>query len=136
MIRGSCACGTVKFELAAAPSMMGACHCSRCRKLGVSTFVFVRREDFSWVSGREAVAVLEPEPPFQYRRCFCCWCGTALGEVLTDAETFPVSANALDDDPGVRNRFHEFVADKPAWHVIGDDAPQFPGHPVRAAASA
>lgn len=134
MIRGSCACGTVRFELAATPTMMATCHCSRCRKLGVSTFVFVRREDFTWVSGREAVAVLESEPPFEYRRCFCRRCGTGLGEVLTDAETFPVSANALDDDPQVRNRFHEFVADKPAWLEIGDDARQFEGPPMETSA--
>jgi hypothetical protein len=34
----------------------------------------------------------------------------------------------------VRVRFHEFVADKPAWHEIGDAAPQFAGSPVKASA--
>lgn len=134
MIRGSCACGTVRFELAQRPSMMATCHCSRCRKQGASTFVFVRREDFTLVAGREAVAVFEPDPPFHFRRCFCCWCGSALGEILEEAESFPVAANALDDDPGLAVRFHEFVADKPAWLVIGDAAPQFAGPPVKASA--
>jgi len=133
MIRGSCACGAIQFKLNAAPSMMGVCHCSRCRKLGASTFVFVKRDDFQWVTGRDRVTRLEPEGSFRYVRTFCAGCGSALGEVGgTEAESFPVAAHLLDDDPGVRVRFHEFVADKPAWHVIGDDAPQFAEHPVKA----
>ena len=45
MIEGSCCCGAVKFELQAPPTMMGACHCSRCRKAGASTIVFVKNDD-------------------------------------------------------------------------------------------
>ena len=133
MIHGSCACGAVRFALARPPSMMGTCHCARCRKLGASTFVFVARDDVRWTAGRDAVAWLEPEPPLKYRRSFCRHCGSALGELGAEAESFPISAHLLDDDPGVRNRFHEFVADKPDWCVIGDDAPQFAAHPVKAA---
>ena len=134
MIHGSCACGAIRFKLSAPPSMMGACHCSRCRKLGASTFVFVKRDDFQWITGRDRVARLEPEAPFKYVRTYCRDCGSALGEVGTDAESFPLSAHLLDDDPGVRIRFHEFTADKPDWHVIGDEAPQFAQHPVKTTA--
>ncbi len=45
MINGSCCCGAVKFELLTQPLMMGTCHCSRCRKVGASTIVFVKKED-------------------------------------------------------------------------------------------
>lgn len=129
-IRGSCCCGEIRFELTAPPLMMGTCHCSRCRKVGASTFVIVGREAFRWLAGRDLVARHE-QAGFPYARCFCSRCGTALGEPLADADTFPISAHCLDDDPVVRNRFHEFVASKPAWYVIGDDAKQFAGHPVK-----
>ena len=131
MIRGSCCCGAVKFELLAEPMMMGTCHCSRCRKVGASTFVIVKRDDFHWVGGRESVARLEPVAPFKYVRCFCRHCGTALGEPESQQDTFPIAANCLDDDPIVRNRFHEFVSEKPAWYDICDGARQFAEHPVR-----
>jgi len=135
MIRGSCACGAIRFRLNAKPSMMGVCHCGRCRKLGASTFVFVKRDDFAWIAGRDHVARLEPEAPLTFVRTFCRTCGSALGEIGgADADSFPVAAHLLDDDPGVRVRFHEFVADKPEWDVIGDDAPQFPANPVKASA--
>lgn len=133
MIRGSCCCGAVAFELAAPPSMMGTCHCSRCRKLGASTFAFVKRQDFALVRGADGIATYAALPPYTYNRSFCRDCGTALGEIGSAADSFPLNANLFDDDFGVTVRFHEFVADKPAWLVIGDDAPQFSGHPPRPA---
>jgi hypothetical protein len=131
MIKGSCCCGSIRFELSAEPTMMGTCHCSRCRKVGASTFVFVKRDALKWIEGRDFVARYEPDPPYLYARCFCRKCGTALGEIDSDQETFPIAANCLDDDPVVRNLFHEFVAEKPAWYEIGDDAKQFEAHPVK-----
>ncbi|MEO0501520.1 MAG: GFA family protein [Pseudomonadota bacterium] len=131
-IPGSCCCGAVRFELAAPPSMMGTCHCSRCRKVGASSFVFVARDAFTLLSGADNIATYAPEPGYRYARSFCSKCGTALGEIGSDAPSFPVPANTLDADPGVRNRFHEFTAEKPGWYEIADDAKQFPGHPVKA----
>jgi hypothetical protein len=46
-------------------------------------------------------------------------------------DSFPVAVNCLDDDPVVRNRFHEFVSSKPAWYEICDGARQFAEHPVK-----
>lgn len=129
-MHGSCACGAVSFTLSEPPSMMGTCHCSRCRKVGADHFVFVARDALALESGRDSIAVYEPEPGYKYRRSFCSTCGTALGEILSEEKSFPINAHLLDDDPGVRNRFHEFVADKPAWYDICDDAKQFPHHPV------
>lgn len=129
MIRGSCNCGAVRFELTAPPRMMGTCHCSRCRKAGAGTFVLVARDSLSWLAGREAVASYAPEPPFKYARCFCRHCGTGLGEIASDAETFPIAAHCLDDDPEVRNGFHEWVSVKPAWYEICDEAKRFPENP-------
>ena len=127
---GSCCCGAVRIELLAAPTMMATCHCSRCRKAGAGSFVFVRARDVRWISGREQVERYQPAAPYRYARCFCRVCGTALGEIVSEEDSFPIAANVLDGDPGVRNRFHEFVAEKPAWYDICDDAKRFEGHPV------
>ncbi|WP_456300043.1 GFA family protein [Rubidibacter lacunae] len=43
MLTGSCCCGAVKFELMAEPSMLGICHCTRCRKVGASAIVFIKK---------------------------------------------------------------------------------------------
>lgn len=130
MINGSCCCGAVTFELTSEPSMMGTCHCSRCRKVGASAIVFIKKETLKWVQGKDHVALYQPDPPHSYGRCFCKVCGTSLGEILSQDESFPIAANALDAPFGAKNSFHEFVAEKPDWYEICDDAPQSEGHPL------
>jgi len=109
--------------------MMGTCHCSRCRKAGSSTIVFVRKDALTWLRGKEHVATYQPDAPYKYQRCFCKICGTSLGEILSEADSFPIAANALDTEMDLKNRFHEFVSEKPGWYEICDDARQFEGHP-------
>jgi hypothetical protein len=128
-IRGSCLCGGVRFELAAAPLWMSRCHCSRCRKSGASPTVAVRARDFRFVQGAELVTRYVPPPPYTIVRCFCRICGTPLGEPETNPRGFPIAAGALDDDPGVRLALHEHVAETAPWEEIADDLPKFPGHP-------
>ncbi|MEX0370816.1 MAG: GFA family protein, partial [Tateyamaria sp.] len=82
-IKGSCMCGAVRFVIAGTPEMMGTCHCSRCRKLGTSTIVFVDRDQFTLVSGQADIKTLAPKSPFTYHRSFCLRCGTSLGEPLS-----------------------------------------------------
>ena len=129
MIKGSCCCGAIQFELTEMPSMMGMCHCSRCRKVGASTLVFVKSETFLLTAGRANIAVYKAAPPYIYDRCFCSLCGTSLGEVLSDMDSFPINANCIDDEIKLENTFHEFVSEKPNWFKIGDNAKQFDEHP-------
>ncbi|WP_299925029.1 GFA family protein [uncultured Pelagimonas sp.] len=128
MIKGSCCCGAIQIELAAPPSMLGKCHCTRCRKLGVGDLVFVKKADLTLLQGREAITVFEPTEAYTYRRCFCKICGTGLGEILSDDESFPISAHVLDDEITLPVKFLEFTSEKPEWSAIGDDAPQFTHH--------
>lgn len=130
MIGGSCCCGAVKFELLTKPSMMGTCHCSRCRKVGASTIVFVKREDLKWVHGKEHVALYKPTPPYKYGRCFCKICGTSLGEILSDDDSFPIAANAFDTELGLKNQFDEFVSEKPLWCEISITGAPSEVHPA------
>ena len=129
MLRGSCCCGEVKFTVSDSPTMMGTCHCTRCRKIGASTFVFVKREWFTLVSGEDSIITHKPAAPYTYKRCFCSSCGTSLGEITSSGDSFPIPANCFDDELAITNRFHEFVKEKPSWYKICDDAKQFEGHP-------
>lgn len=129
MIKGSCCCGAVRFELSETPGMMGTCHCSRCRKVGAGTLVFVKADSFRMTTGADKISTYKAVPPYKYDRCFCSVCGTTLGEVLSDNDSFPVVANCIDDEMAIENQFHEFVSEKPSWLKIGDNAKQFDEHP-------
>ena len=130
MFDGSCCCGAVRFSIAKPPKMVGACHCSRCRKLGATPFAMVEADGFDLLAGREQIVEFEPEPPFKYRRCFCGRCGTSLGEMLSSDKLFPIPVNCFDQDLGVPIRFHEHVASKPSWTVIPEGVKQFAGDPA------
>ena len=129
MLKGSCCCGAIQFELSEQPMMLASCHCSRCRKVGASQIAFVTSNSFKLLSGKEHIAVFKATPPYQYNRCFCSTCGSALGEILSQDDTFPIAAHCIDSELTITNAFHEFVSEKPSWLEIGDSARQFEGHP-------
>ena len=58
MIRGSCLCGGVRFEIERAVGPFELCHCTRCRKVSGSaylTWLGVRREDFRLLQGADLI---------------------------------------------------------------------------------
>ena len=119
----------MQFELTEKPKFVGACHCSRCRKVGASVIAFVEKPTLRLLTGADSIATYKAVPPYKYDRNFCRHCGTALGEILSDQSMFPIPANCFDDDPGLEISFHEFVSEKPSWFEIGDGAPQYALHP-------
>lgn len=60
MVRGSCLCGQVRFEIDGTLSPMQYCHATRCRKASGSAFaaeVAVNAAQFRWVRGADAITV-------------------------------------------------------------------------------
>lgn len=130
MIRGSCLCGGVRFELERVTGPFELCHCNRCRKVSGSAFVSglgAQASDFRLISGRELIrhydAPLLERPP-AYRSTFCSRCGSPVPDPAPGSGFFEVAAGTLDDDPGVRPDKHIFVELLPEWSPIGDDLPQ------------
>jgi hypothetical protein len=72
MIRGSCLCGGVIFEIEQAVGPFELCHCTRCRKVSGSaylTWLGVRREHFRLLQGLDLIntyerPVSESPPPY------------------------------------------------------------------------
>ena len=62
MLRGSCLCGGVRFEIQRAVGPFELCHCTRCRKVSGSAYVTwlgVRGEDFRFLQGVDLIATYE-----------------------------------------------------------------------------
>lgn len=128
MLQGSCLCGTVKYEINAAPLFMYHCHCSRCRAASGASFVtniIVATPNFRIVAGQISLGAFESSPSkFRY---FCSGCGSPIyshGEKTK--EYVSVRSGTLHSDPGVRPAYHAYAASKAAWVNICDDIPQFP----------
>jgi hypothetical protein len=130
MIRGSCFCGCVKFEIARAIGPFELCHCGRCRKASGSAFfswLLVKREDFNLVQGHDYIKSFEApvrEAPPAYRTNFCGRCGSPVPNPFNESPEVEVPAGLLDDDPLIRPDRHIFVDAKSSWFKISDDLPQ------------
>lgn len=127
MIKGSCLCGKVRFEISGTPSSLSYCHCSRCRKAaGVFSAVIIgKAEDFQLLAGEEVIGRYRGSDA-KFARCFCKECGTSLGD-LSSGDIYVVAASALDDDPVIRPSLHIHTASKPGWYEISDDLKKFAG---------
>lgn len=130
MIRGSCLCGGVRFEITQAVGPFELCHCTRCRKANGSAFVAwlgVNRDDFQFVHGRDLIKTYEAplrEAPPAYRTHFCTRCGSPVPDPRADSPWMEIPAGLLDEDPQVRPDRHIFVEFKSPWFSITDDLPQ------------
>lgn len=127
MLRGSCLCGGVRYEIHGQLGPVLHCHCSICRKSHGGAFrtrASVPARAFRWVQGEALLTRYESSPGTF--RTFCKVCGSRLTSHFADApETLALPLGTLDDDPGVRPLCHVYVASKAPWHEITDDLPQF-----------
>ena len=128
MLRGSCLCGKVKYEVSGQPRLMYHCHCSRCRAASGASFatnIVVATEDFAVVSGRENMSAFESSP--NKHRYFCSTCGSPIYSHSQKTQHYvSVRAGTLENDPGVRPSYHAYVASKAVWVSICDEVPQIP----------
>jgi hypothetical protein len=137
MIRGSCLCGGVKFEVARIVGPFELCHCTRCRKASGSAFVAglgIMRKDLRIVHGLDLIRTYEApirQAPPPYRTCFCGRCGSPLPDTVSSSSWLEIPAGLLDDDPGLRPDKHIYVDVKSTWFVIADDLPQFDKAAIR-----
>jgi len=133
VLRGSCLCGGLCYEITG--PLRGAlnCHCSMCRKAHGAAFrsrAAVARSDFRWVTGDALLAGYRSSPGTT--RTFCRVCGSNLISIFDDApEVLGLALGTLDDDPGVRPGCHVFVASKAPWHDITDSLPRYDQLPPR-----
>ena len=131
MVKGSCLCGGVAFEVDGRLSPMQYCHATRCRKATGAAFaaeLAANASDLRWIRGENLVTVYEApllrEPPL-YRRAFCRVCGSPLPVAVEGTNFVVLQAGVLDGDLETRPFCHIFVSQNASWHTITDTMPQF-----------
>lgn len=125
MIRGSCLCSSVKFQISGDVIELGICHCSQCRKAYGAAFgsvAVVAREDFSYIGGEDLVRSFAQSA--RVNRYFCGRCGSPLPMVEAWDPLVGIPAGLLDDEPGVSASSHIFVGSRAPWWEISDSLPQ------------
>ena len=133
-VHGSCLCGTVAFTLAAAPTRMINCHCSRCRLSRAGTHgtnVFAPIDSLQWVRGVEHVKTYRLPEAAMFATSFCDRCGSLLPARFEKINRYLVPVGSLDSALPVKPGVHIYVDDKLPWVEITDSLPQFAQMPPR-----
>lgn len=127
---GGCACGAVRYKLAAAPLIVHACHCRDCQRLTGTAFVtniwierrFVEANDAPLVSNMLTAGSGQPHEVFR-----CAKCGTALWSKYHAApgDTVLLRAGTLDQPGAVTPDVHIFTRSKVSWLPLPADARAF-----------
>jgi hypothetical protein len=131
VIKGSCLCGGVRFEVRRFVGPFELCHCSRCKKASGSAFVAgvgVMTEDFTLLDGADLIATYDApilRSPPAYRNSFCRRCGSPVPNPPPGAKWFEIAAGLLEDDPGLKPDKHIFVEHKAPWFEIADNLPRY-----------
>ncbi len=127
MYKGSCLCGTVKYEVRGQLGPAIYCHCSRCRKASGTAFATnagVAAGDFVMIEGETALKAFDSLPGVQ--RFFCSNCGSSI---ISRRDTMPdvvrLRLGTLDTPLPVPPTAHYFVASKAEWYEIHDELPHF-----------
>jgi hypothetical protein len=128
-LTGSCACGTVRFEVTAPFSSAGYCHCKRCQRRSGALWSLNANLDagaFTVVAGEDAVRLWDPGDGLP--KAFCTNCG---GHLFSDnrerAGTVGIRLGAVDGDPGIRPQWHQWIESAPDWKPVPDDGlPRYP----------
>lgn len=123
MLKGSCLCGDVRYEIAEPLENFTHCHCSMCRKIHGSLFgSYLRTRHVKITHGEDLIMNYQSSPGFT--RCFCGQCGSVLLEEAEGAEYNFVPAGSLDDEVNIKPEKHIFASSKAGWHRITDELPQ------------
>jgi hypothetical protein len=123
MMRGSCLCGGVRFEVAGSFDGVVHCHCASCKKLaggGGTTSGRIATDAIRVVAGEELLRTYQPGDGSA--KTFCSVCGANLfGAGWPESEASAVRLAAVDSGLEQVPTAHIFVRSVAPWEVLPED---------------
>lgn len=123
MLKATCLCNSVRFEIHQTPSEPTACHCTQCRKqtghflasanVQKAAIKLMSAETLSWFQSSEKV-----------RRGFCAKCGSTLFWEPVFRDWTSVALGCIEGPTGLNLERHIFVAEKGDYYALADGLPQ------------
>lgn len=130
MIKGSCLCGAIEYEVEPDFSKVFNCHCLQCRKshgAAFATQAFAKGETLKFLKGAE---FLKEYTGHGGVRAFCSNCGSRLMNYAPEKKLYlSVALASVDSEHAGKPIAHAFVDSKAAWHEPSDDILSYPGLP-------
>jgi hypothetical protein len=125
VVKGSCLCATVQYEIEGPFEVMSHCQCSMCRRhhgAAFATFVTVPLNGFRWVAGENALSTYQSSA--YGKRTFCAQCGSVMPVVELDTGIVFCPVGNLDGEFGIQPQAHRFVGSSIQRHPTAGTLPQ------------
>lgn len=119
VLKGSCLCGAVQYEVDRPPEAMGHCHCQMCQKAhgaAFGTYAYTLSQDFRFVAGAEKLTEYRSSP--QATRTFCQVCGSTLQYKPDGKDGFGLAVATLDTDVGIVPTYQIWTRSKAPWWTL------------------
>ena len=129
ILKGSCLCGSVTFQVSGEPKRFYHCHCSRCRKAtgtGHASNLFVQPGTLEWLAGQEQIRAFKVPQAIRFTNNFCGTCGSRLPRQAKDSDMVMIPTGSLDDEPTLKPQARIFSASRASWSCTGDELPVYP----------
>jgi hypothetical protein len=123
VLRGSCLCEAVRYEVQPPFLRFAHCYCSRCRKAtgGVrSTNIAVVPSQFRWISGEELISRYDLPEARSFSTAICTRCNCPVPRPTRNREQVIIPSGTLDDDPGTKPAAHRYWDSRVSWAVIDE----------------
>ncbi|MGJ5175713.1 GFA family protein [Bradyrhizobium oligotrophicum] len=123
IVRGSCLCGKVVFEVDGPFDKFLNCHCSRCRKASGtahSCAVIVKAAALRWLQGEVSVTRFDLPQARSFTTAFCSRCGSPMPHLTRSGREAIIPAGSFDQPLGTAPDRHVHWASRADWYVQGD----------------
>lgn len=129
-LEGGCACGEVRYRVAADPILVNNCYCTRCQRQTGSTSVvnlFIESEKLELLAGETSSHVVKAGSGGPHEIVRCATCGTALWSFYPRLGRLGagVRVATLDEPARIRPDAAIYTADRMPWVTLPEGVPQF-----------
>lgn len=117
IIRGSCLCGSITFEVQSDLGVYRYCFCPLCRKnrgTRHATNILAEPENFRWLKGENLLGRFDL-PDSRFGNCFCTQCGTPMPRHTLSGQSVVIPVGVLDDNPDIRPDHVVFWQSRVSW---------------------
>ena len=126
MLKGSCLCGSITYQVEGDIDTVIKCHCKKCRKSNGTAFgtnAPIKTSAFTLISGKDALGGFKSSDDLV--RHFCRNCGSPIYSQRQSApELIRLRLGTLDTTISAKPAFHIYVDSKAEWDEICDGLPQ------------
>ncbi len=125
---GGCACGAIRYDIAAEPVVMNDCHCRDCQResgTGHGSHLTFLRKDVT-LKGEAKPWDMVADSGNVKTRAFCRSCGSPVYMTFSAMpEFFTVRAASLDDPGRYKPQMVTYRVRAPAWDHVDPALPKF-----------